>query len=157
MSGQERVEHTHSITVDAPVARVFLLFTPLGETLWAQGWEPEFIAPKSGITERFMVFRTGAGAGETLWSCVDWEPAKHFVRYARVTPASRFGIVEVQASAVDRTKTNVTVTYRYVALTAEGEAELAAFTEDAFRAMIDGWQTAVSAWLARNPDAEISY
>lgn len=157
MSGPGQVERTHTIVIDAPVARVFPMFTPLGETVWVEGWKPEFLNPKNGATEQFMVFRTGSGASETLWTCCDWEPAKHFVRYVRVTSASRFGFVDVQARAAGAATTSVTVTYRYVALTAAGEAELAAFTEDAFRAMIDGWRVAVSKWLVENPGARVPH
>lgn len=157
MSSPGRIERTHTITIDAPIARAFPLFTPLGETLWVDGWKPEFLHPTNGATERFMVFRTGTGAGETLWTCSDWEPERHFVRYVRVTPASRFGFVEVQARAVSATRTDVAVTYRYVSLNADGEAELAALSDVAFRAMIDGWQGAASEWLARNPGTAIAY
>lgn len=157
MSAGARVERTHTIVIEAPIERVFPLFTPLGETLWAPGWQPEFLHPADGVTARFMVFRTGQGIGETLWACADWQPDDHFVRYVRVTPASRFGFVEVKARARSDAATEVSVTYRYVALTEAGEAELAAFTEDAFRAMIDGWQAAASAWLAHNSGRDIPH
>lgn len=47
-----RIERRHSITVARPIDQVFPLFTPKGETLWVQGWNPDFIHPESGETLR---------------------------------------------------------------------------------------------------------
>ena len=150
-------ERTHRITLHASIERVFPLFTPLGEKLWVAGWEPEFLHPPTGKTSELMVFRTGTGEQETLWSCVDWQPQKHFARYVRVTPSSRFGFVDIQGRSVSDATSEITVTYRYVALTKAGESDLAALSEAAFQAMIDDWQVKVGAWLRDNPHTAIPH
>ena len=94
-----------------------------------------------------MVFRTRHGEEETLWACVDWEPATHRVRYARVRPASRFGFVEVTCREAGHGNTEASVAYTFTALTPDGQSYLSNLTEAAFAGMIDGWQTSINAWL----------
>ncbi len=47
----------------APPNQVFPLFTPTGEKLWVDGWDPEAVYPESGATEEGMVFKTGRSDG----------------------------------------------------------------------------------------------
>lgn len=149
----DHIERRHGITLAGPLDRVFPLFTPLGETLWVEGWTPEFLHPKSGETVRGMVFRTGHGEEETLWACVDWNPAAHHVRYARVTPRSRFGFVEVTCRAASAGQTQAAVAYTFTALTDAGRAYLADLNEDAFARMIEDWRTKIDGWLAKDRQA----
>ncbi|RWA97127.1 hypothetical protein [Mesorhizobium sp.] len=68
------LERSHSIVLSGPIDRVFPLFTPTGETLWVDGWDPEFLHPQDGETRQGMVFRTAHGDETTLWACTDWDP-----------------------------------------------------------------------------------
>lgn len=139
----KHIEREHTIEIALPVAEAFPLFTPLGEMRWIDDWRPEFIHPADGETMEGMVFKTGAGTEETLWSCIDYAPAEHRIRYARVTPASRFAHVSVNCTQIGSNSTRVAVNYAMTALNAAGEAKLAATTEDAFRASIEGWKTLI--------------
>ena len=147
MMAAGHIERRHRIVLDGPVDRVFPLFTPAGEKAWAEGWDPEFLHPADGETREGMVFRTRHGGEITLWSCVDWQPIAHRVRYARVTPASRFGFVEVTCRALADGRTEANVTYTYTALEPEGRAHLEALSEAAFTRMIDGWRPAIDRCL----------
>lgn len=138
----KHVEHRHEITVSMPVDRAILLFTPLGERDWVGGWEPEFLHPADGETGVGMVFRTRHGGEETLWSCIDWSPGEHRVRYVRVTPGSRFGHVEVTCREAGA-GTVVSVCYALTALSTEGETLLADLDLARFREMIESWRTAI--------------
>jgi hypothetical protein len=68
------LERRHSIVLAGPINRVFPLFTPVGETLWVDDWNPDFLHPVNGETCEGMVFRTHHGDELTLWTCVDWSP-----------------------------------------------------------------------------------
>ncbi len=92
-----------------------------------------------------MVFRTGAGDETTFWSCTDWAPERGYVRYARVTPASRFGYVEVHCHPAGADACEVAVGYTYTALSESGERTLAALTDTAFAAMIEEWRALILA------------
>ena len=145
----KHVHRAHEIIIDAPVADVFPLLTPAGEELWVEGWAPVYLQPRSRETRQGMVFTTGAGADLTLWSVADYDPARHAARYVRVTPASRFGYVEVACVADGAACTRVRVAYTYTALNDAGNAFIEQFTEESYRAMIDEWRGLMSAHLAR--------
>jgi hypothetical protein len=146
----DHVERRHSIVLSGSIDCVFPLFTPAGEKLWVEGWDPEFLHPTSGETCEGMVFRTRHGGEVTLWACIDWSPSAHRVRYARVTPASRFGFVQVDCREVAPTRTEAVVAYSFTALSPEGRTYLAETTEEAFAAMIEEWRTHIDDWLVRN-------
>lgn len=138
----------HSIEIALPAEEAFPLFTPSGEMDWIADWQPRFIHPADGRTEQGMVFTTGSGAEETFWSCVEWSPADFSVRYARVTPASRFAHVAVTCEARGSGRTRVDVRYEMTALTPAGEAILDATTPEVFAASIEGWKSLIATWIA---------
>lgn len=148
MNHANHLTRSHHIDLDAPPAEVFPLFTPAGEKLWIREWDPRFLHPASGETQQGMVFTTGAGDDQTFWALVDYDPQRYRARYARVTPASRFGFVEVACTARGA-GTRVEVTYTFTALTDAGNAFLEQFSEAAFRKMIEGWKALLDDWLRR--------
>ncbi|TIO74924.1 MAG: SRPBCC family protein [Mesorhizobium sp.] len=150
------LERSHRIVLAGPVERVFPLFTPIGETLWVDGWDPEFLHPKNGETREGMVFRTSHGDETTLWACTDWDPQAHKVRYARVTPESRFGFVEVTCRQVDTGGTQASIAYTLTALNEAGRSYLFELTEDAFERMIEAWKVRIDAWLLKNAAANLT-
>jgi hypothetical protein len=145
----DHIERRHSIALAGPLDLVFPLFTPIGETLWVEGWTPEFLHPKSGETSEGMIFRTGDGEDETLWACIEWKPSDHRVRYARVTPSSRFGFVEVTCREGSAGHTEASVSYTFTALTEQGRTHLADLTEETFIRMIESWRVQINRWLLR--------
>lgn len=143
------VRREHTIVMDASADRVFPLLTPRGEELWVPGWKPVYLHPSSGEMTLGMVFTTGSGEDATCWSVVAYDPARHISRYARVTPASRFGFVDVACTASGSTRTRVEVAYTYTALTEAGNAFIDALTEDSYRGMIEEWGPLMTAYLDR--------
>lgn len=149
----DHLECRHSIDLAGPIERVFPLFTPIGETLWVDGWDPEFLHPRSGETQEGMVFRTSHGDEVTLWACTDWQPNEHRVRYARVTPGSRFGFVEVTCRDGGGESTQASIAYTFTALGENGRSYLSQLTEGAFVDMIETWKAGINAWLLKNEAA----
>jgi hypothetical protein len=135
-----------SFHLDAPLARVFPLFTALGEKAWAPGWEPELL---SGREERGSVFRTVHGGRETTWIVVDYRPSEGRASYARLAQGSNMGLVDVHCTAASAGGTEVTVRYTLTGLNAEGRAFVAEFLQpDHYARMIEEWRTSISAALA---------
>ncbi len=143
-----RIERRHTIEIARPIETVFPLFTPRGEEAWAPGWAPEYLHPADGEVGEGMVFRTFHDDETTLWGCVLFRPEAHRVRYARVTPTSRFGFVDIACRRIAPERTAVAVGYDYTALTAAGEAFLADFGAVRFAAMIEGWRDEIEASFA---------
>ncbi|HEV8691213.1 MAG TPA: SRPBCC family protein [Ideonella sp.] len=139
------VQASHRIVIDAPVDRCFMLFTPAGEELWVDGWQPTYVHPEDGRTEAGMVFTTGAGDETTVWTLADFDRAQHRSRYLRCTPGSRTGLVEVRCKALEGGRSEVQVGYTMTALSEAGEQVLEAFEGERFAAMIDGWAREIAA------------
>lgn len=139
------VRSSHRIVVEAPLDRCFMFFTPAGEELWVEGWQPAYLHPVDGRTEAGMVFTTGHGAEATIWLLADLDRDSHRSRYVRCTPGSRTGTVEVSCRALDGGRTEVEVSYELTALSAEGERALEAYEGESFACMIDGWSREIAA------------
>jgi len=128
--------------LEAPVARVFPLFTALGERAWAQGWEPELL---SGREERGSVFRTVHGGRATTWIVVAYLPSEGHVSYARLAQGSNMGLVDVQCSAAGAGGTEVSVRYTLTGLNAQGQAFVDEFLDPVhYSRMIAEWREAIS-------------
>ncbi|WP_144223302.1 SRPBCC family protein [Mesorhizobium amorphae] len=142
------------IHVTLPVDEAFLLFTPKGEEAWVPGWSPDYILPATGETGKDMIFRTGSGEEATIWTCLDWQPERHHVRYLRTTPALRVAFVQVDCCGADDNGTRVAVSYDYVPLTAKGQDMVARMTQETFSADINGWSVLIADYLqgAVGPD-----
>ena len=138
---------SHTISIDLPVQQCQRLFTPAGETHWVEGWQPRYLHPADGRTEAGMLFITGDGAETTTWVLQTYTQAPYRARYARVTPASRWGFVEVECRSSGEQTTQVQVTYEMHALTPEANAVLKGFEPEPFAAMIDGWKACIDRQL----------
>ena len=138
----ERVVRSHHFELPMAPSAAFQLFTPEGERAWAKGWEPTYLHPADGHAAPGMVFTTGHGGEETLWTMTRHEPEGGVVEYLRVTPGSRMGSVRVQCAPAEG-GTRVTVTYALTALTPTGNETLRALDVPAYESFIGSWRTAI--------------
>ncbi len=139
-----------SFRLEAPLERVFPLFTAEGERSWAPGWEPKVL---SGDVERGSAFVTRAHSGiETTWIVADYRPAEGRVSYARLAQGSNIGLVDVVCTAAEGGATVVSVRYTLTGVSDAGRAFVREFLEPTHYArMIDEWQAATSSALASKP------
>lgn len=145
------VSRTHRIDLPLPADRAFHFFTPAGEREWVPDWDPVFLHPADGSLETGGAFVTDPASEEsrTLWLVTHVDADNRRVSYARVTPASRIGLVDVRVTAAGPTASHVQVTYSFTALTESGNAYLEAFTGPYFRTYIDTWRELILAHLER--------
>jgi hypothetical protein len=112
----------------APPAAGLAAFTPEGERSWVgAAWDPVYPSGENTLAPGLVFLAAGA-----TWVVTDVDPDR--VRYVRVTPGRRAGIVEVR----QRDERSVEVTYDLTALDADAETELQAFA-DAFETMLAQW------------------
>ena len=119
-----QTEFHHEIRIPFAIGAAFPLFTPKGEELWVPGWKPDYISPASGETCEEMIFATDNGNESTLWTCLQWRPDQHHVRYLRITPGSRAAFVDVRCLPDGPVRTLVRVSYAHVALSESGQRRL---------------------------------
>jgi hypothetical protein len=136
--------------LDAPLERVFPLFTAAGERDWAPGWDPVIL---SGGEERGSAFETRNPEGRpTTWVVADYRPSEGRVSYARLAHDSNIGLVDVVCTSPSQGGTDVRVAYTLTALHARGEAFVEAFLEPrTYARMIEQWRSATSAALGVGP------
>jgi hypothetical protein len=139
-----------SFRLDAPLERVFALFTAEGERSWAPGWEPTIL---SGAVERGSAFVTRNASGiQTTWIVADYRPAEGRVSYARLAQGSNIGLVDVTCAAAEGGGTVVSVRYTLTGVSEQGRAFVREFLEPTHYArMIDEWRVATAAALAGKP------
>jgi hypothetical protein len=139
-----------SFRLEAPMARVFPLFTAEGERSWAPGWEPVIL---SGAVERGSAFMTRSHGGiETTWIVADYRPAEGRVSYARLAQGSNIGLVDVTCTSAESGGTVVTVRYTLTGVNEQGRAFVREFLEpEHYSRMIEEWQVATNAALAKQP------
>lgn len=135
--------------LDAPLTRVFPLFTAEGERAWAPGWMPRIL---SGGEERGSAFITTAHDGaQVTWIVVNHRPMEGRVSYARLVHDSNIGLVDVSCTEPAGGGTDVTVRYTLTAVSAAGESLVAQFlTEQHYAQMIEEWRLATDKALRSN-------
>jgi len=136
------VAHTGTVHVDAPPEQAFQLFTAPGEKLWAHGWDPAVFGGGDG-RNKGAIFVTTHHNERTIWVVVDYQPDSLYVRYARVTPASRAGTVEVSVRSDGQGGAEAEVTYELTALNETGNQDLAEFDAQEFSHMMEEWEEAI--------------
>jgi hypothetical protein len=147
---EQPATQVRSFQLDAPLERVFPLFTAEGERKWAPGWEPLIL---SGAVERGSAFSTRGHSGiETTWIVADYRPAEGRVSYARLAQGSNIGLVDVTCTAAEGGGTVVSVRYTLTGVSEQGRAFVREFLEPAhYASMIEEWRVATSAALAGQP------
>lgn len=145
-----RITRRGSFQLALPPAEAFKLFTAEGERLWVPGWSPDILGDLP--QRQGLVFLTGDGAERTIWTVIESDPSAGRVRYSRVTPASRAGIVTVEVTAIDA-GCQVDVAYDLTALGQDGAASLDAYSAPLFAEMLEHWRALIQARLATDaPD-----
>ena len=129
--------------LDIPPEKAFHLFTAPGERLWVPGWDPAILSGDG--TEAGTVFVTSHGDETTIWVVTDFNASQRRARYARVSPGSRAGTVEVGVRANDSGGSTVAVRYELTALTESGSRNLAQFDADAYSEMLKEWKELIRA------------
>lgn len=152
-----RAEREHTFSIARPLAESFAFFEPIGEKLWAEGWQPAFLSPADSILHEGSAFLVPAQSPsgspiETVWTVSRYEPP-HRIEYRNFLPGVRTTRITVQCVADGPDHTRVSVRYVYHAISDEGDAFVGQMTEEKFRAMIDGWRIAIAAYLRRGTPA----
>ncbi len=137
------VGHTASFVMSVAVDVLFVLFSPEGEKLWVPGWDYQNIMGTTELAEDYIFVTSNHdhAAADAIWLVKRYEPAQYLVQFYKVEPGDKVGVITVVCEPLDAHKTRVTVAYQYTALTASGEAFVASFDAETYRAFIGEWET----------------
>jgi hypothetical protein len=147
----KRIIRSGVIGLPAPPNQVFPLFTPTGEKLWVDGWDPEAVYPESGATEEGMVFKTGRPDGaHSVWTMTEHDPENLRVAYVRVTSGSDVCVVAVRCEPGPEGSTRAHVAYTLTALGERGSEYLTEdFSEKSYQERMQAWEDAITRYLGR--------
>lgn len=148
-----RVKHTESFEFNQPIDILFPLFSAEGEKLWVPGWDYENIMGSTDLHEDYIFLtRTHDHATtDAIWLVKRYDPAAYFVSFYKVEPGDKVGVITVQCTATGQDTTRVEVSYEYIGLSPEGNAFVAGFTSEEYRAFIGEWQTLLTAYFSEQP------
>lgn len=141
-----RVTRSYVQRLDGPASDVFPLLCPVREAEWIVGWDPRLVVTASGVAERDCVFVTEASPHEAVWYVTRHEPAAGCVEMIKVTPGVTACRLNIQVRDVAG-GCEAEVTYLHTSLGAAGDAFVAAFTEDHYRAFMQDWEARVNHFL----------
>lgn len=135
-------------TISAPPEVVFPLLCPVREGEWLDGWKYEMIYSESGLAEEGCVFITlGDGEKDTVWVITRHDRENHLIEFTRFTPGSRICVLKVGVTPKGDTESNVDISYTYTGITADGNAWIEKFTEDAFLDAVKFWEVSMNHFL----------
>lgn len=120
------MNHAHmresgEVRVGLPPTEAFALFTPEGESRWAEGWHPTFFALRSDTSAPGSAFSVAHGDATSTWIVTDRVDGTS-IRYARWVNDT-IGLVEVTCRPADG-GTVATVVYDVTGMTPDGDARV---------------------------------
>jgi hypothetical protein len=143
----ERISKTASFMIDGEIENVFLLFGPVREKEWAEGWNPEIVFGESALVEQHMIFRTHASTDEGFytWVITQLDEKKYLVEYT-VSTSNRIWFINVQCQP-SANKTKATVTYTYTGLNPKGNELNRSALAKMFENDLKDWQEAINCYI----------
>ena len=139
-----RIHESGNFALPLPPEQAFPLFTAEGERLWVPGWDPQMLGETP--QQKGLVFLTGEGEEHTIWTVLESDPELGRLRYSRVTPRSRAGIVTVTIAG-DAGGSQIQVQYNLTALSFDGSKRLDDYSGDKFRLMLAEWRRLILEYL----------
>jgi hypothetical protein len=140
------IRHTMAFEMAIPISELFPLFSPEGEKYWVPGWDYENVMGTTELSEDY-VFLTKThdhGTTDAIWIIKKYDPGSYFVQFYKIEPVDKIGVVTVKCLELETERTEVQVTYEYLALSANGEKFISEFSESAYELFIGEWQMLLS-------------
>lgn len=144
-----RVTRTYTQHLVAPSATVFPLLCPVREAEWIPGWDPQLVVSASGVAEPDCVFVTAAEPADAIWYVTRHEPQAGFVEMIRITPEVTACRLTIRLRDAEG-GCEADVAYAHTSLGPRGDAFVASFTEEHYRAFMKEWETRLNGYLARH-------
>jgi len=146
-----RESRTFHLALHGTPDAVFPLFGPVRESEWSPGWAPHFAfpsVPAQGPDGAVFTTDGADGAAPSVWVMNDYDATARRVRYTILHPGVSVGELSIVVSPGGGMASTAEVTYRFTALSADGNASIARWIEH-FPHMAPHWEGAINALLDR--------
>ena len=106
------------------------------------GWDYENVMGSTDLHEDYIFLtKTHAHAAtDAIWLVKRYDPNAYFVQFYKVEPDDKVGIISVQCSQIDESKTEVEVTYHYIGISEIGNEFINHFTSEEYTKFIGEWE-----------------
>ncbi len=133
-----RTKHTEEFHISQPVEVLFPLFSTEGEKHWVSGWDYKNIMGTTELHEDyiFLTENHDHAASDAIWLVKKHDLSSYFVEFYKVEPEEKVGIISVQCHPLSSSKTNVSVSYQYIALSDHGREFVVNFTSEKYTEFI---------------------
>ena len=144
------IKHTTEFEIAQPIEALFPLFSPEGEKWWVPGWDYVNIMGTTDLSEDYIFLTQSHDHASTqaIWLVKRYDPAAYLVQYYKVEPEDKVGIVTVRCVKQATDRTQVQVSYEYIALADKGRHFIESFTAEAYQAFIAEWETLLQRYFA---------
>jgi hypothetical protein len=146
-TSEMRVRRSQLLRLNGRSDVVFNLFDPVGERKWAEGWNPTFIYPKSGVHQGSVFTTTDHDGNEAIWIVTKLDRNGQSIVYSSVMPGFKVSIIEIicQPNGADHTKTRVT--YTITALSEKGKQYVTSMSKQHYEEWMTSWEKAINHYL----------
>ena len=120
-----------------------------GERSWVPGWEYKNVMGTTRLHEGY-VFLTKShdhAAAEAVWIVTKYEPEACRVKYYKIEPNEKVGIISVKCSPLDHRSTRTEITYTYIGLSDSGNHFIERFTREAYEEFIEEWKALLEVYF----------
>jgi len=136
------IKHEEEFQVDQPIDILFPLFSAEGEKHWVPGWDYRNIMGSTELHEDyiFVTENHDHASNDAIWLVKRYDPDSHYVEFYKVEPEDKVGIITVRCNSISQFKTNVSVSYEYIALSEKGNQFVTSFTKGDYKELIGEWK-----------------
>jgi len=143
------VKHSKKISINQPIKILFPLFSAEGEKWWVPGWDYENIMGSTDLHEDY-IFLTKAhdhASTDAIWLVKRYDPDSYFVQFYKVEPKNKIGVITVQCIELEKSLTEIDVTYKYTGLSDKGNEFIIVFDSDHYEEFINEWESLLNTYF----------
>jgi hypothetical protein len=138
----KKVKHTAAFEINQPIEKMFPLFSPEGEKLWAPDWDYENIMGSTDLHEDYVFITKNHDHASTnaIWVVKKYEPESYLIQLYKVEPEDKIGTITVKCTVIGDSRTKTEVTYEYIGLSERANKFISEFTVTEYRDFIAEWE-----------------
>ena len=143
------VTHTEKFRLEQPIEELFPLFSAEGEKWWVPGWDYENVMGSTDLHEDYIFLTKTHDHASTaaIWLVKRYDPESYLVQFYKVEPEDKVGVITVQCTEIEKSLTEVEVTYQYIGLSEKGNQFIQEFTSADYKQFIGEWYRLLSAYF----------
>ena len=136
------VEKSEKFQIGQPIEILFPLFSAEGEKLWVPGWDYKNIMGSKDLHEDYVFVTKNHDHATTdaIWLTKKYDPRSYLVQFYKVEPGDKVGVITIKCRPLEKSITEVDVTYKYIGLSEKGDAFIDGFTSAQYKNFIAEWK-----------------